>query len=86
LAGVLPESLRAAQAPEAPPPIVALHGDADPILPIAQTRDTVAALKAKGWNVTLLEYPGVKHQLRGDMQRELYRRIKDAMTPNAAPP
>lgn len=79
LAGVLPESLRTPTAPEAAPPIIALHGDADPVLPIGQARDTVGALKERGWNVTLLEYPGVRHQLRGDMQRELYRRVRDAM-------
>lgn len=85
LAGVLPEPLRTTKAPDAAPPIIALHGDADPVLPIGQARDTVSALKDAGWNVTLLEYPGVKHQLRGDMQRELFRRVKDAMAPAATP-
>ena len=42
-------------------PVWAFHGDADDAVPVAESRQMVAALKAAGGNVRYTEYPGVKH-------------------------
>jgi predicted peptidase len=41
--------------------IWAFHGDADPLVPIARTRDMIAALKEAGGQPKLTEYKGVSH-------------------------
>ena len=42
-------------------PIWAFHGGADDVVPPAQSRDMVEALKARGGNVKYTEYEGVGH-------------------------
>lgn len=42
-------------------PIWTFHGDADGAVPVARSRDMVAALKACGGNIKYTEYPGVGH-------------------------
>jgi lysophospholipase L1-like esterase/poly(3-hydroxybutyrate) depolymerase len=42
-------------------PAWAFHGDADPAVPVARTREMVAALRAAQGHVYYSEYPGVKH-------------------------
>lgn len=42
-------------------PVRVFHGQADPIVPVAQSRHVVAALQALGGDVQLMEYPGVGH-------------------------
>jgi predicted peptidase len=42
-------------------PIWVFHGDADPTVPVEQSRKMVAALKAIGANVQYVEFPGVGH-------------------------
>jgi phospholipase/carboxylesterase len=79
LAGWLPEGLRPIRAPAQAPVIVALHGDADQVLPIGPTRDAVAALRTAGFDVQLSEYPGVAHTLSAGMRRELFRQLALAM-------
>lgn len=82
VAGVLPEPMwPSAKAPDDPPPIVALHGDADPLLAIDATRQTVAALREAGFEATLTEYPGVPHRIQPNMRRDLFRHIHQAITP-----
>jgi predicted peptidase len=38
------------------------HGDQDPAVPVAQSRDMVASLKKAGGHPKYTEYPGVKHE------------------------
>ena len=57
------------------PPIIALHGDADTMLPIAPTRESVAQLKKLGFDVVLHEYPGVAHTITPAMRTELFALI-----------
>jgi phospholipase/carboxylesterase len=78
VSGWLPESLILGPKPDAAPPIVALHGDADEVLTIQRTRDAVAKLRSAGYDAELLEYPGVGHGVSGQMRRELYRRLAEA--------
>src|SRR5208337_2983397 len=42
-------------------PIWVFHGDADPVIPVSESRHMVEALKAAGANVRYTEYPGVGH-------------------------
>lgn len=42
-------------------PVWVFHGGADPTVPVTESRQMVAALKAAGGDVRYTEYPGVKH-------------------------
>ncbi len=42
-------------------PVWVFHGGADDTVPVTESRQMVAALKAAGGNVRYTEYPGVKH-------------------------
>jgi predicted peptidase len=42
-------------------PVWVFHGQADPVVPIRESRRIATALKAHGGNVRLTEYPGVGH-------------------------
>ena len=42
-------------------PVWAFHGEKDPEIPVAESRDMVAALKLVGGNVRYTEYSGVEH-------------------------
>jgi len=42
-------------------PTWVFHGDADPTVPVAGSRDMVTAIKAAGGNPKYTEYPGVGH-------------------------
>jgi phospholipase/carboxylesterase len=83
LAGWLPPPLWPAKAPAGTPAIVALHGDADSVLPVEPTRDAVGALRRAGYDANLHEYPGVSHTLSPAMRRDLFRELASAI---AAPP
>jgi phospholipase/carboxylesterase len=78
VSGWLPAPFSVGTAPDRPPPLVALHGDADQILRIGPTRDSVTRLRDAGFQVELIEYPGVPHTVSPAMRRELFRRIAEA--------
>lgn len=42
-------------------PVWVFHGDADPVVPVSNSRIMVNSLKAAGANVVYTEYPGVEH-------------------------
>ncbi len=42
-------------------PIRVFHGDADPVIPVAESRRMVENLKAEGADVRYVEYPGAGH-------------------------
>jgi len=63
VAGWLPEPLWPAVAPPGAAPIVALHGDADDVLPVAPTRAGVAHLRGLGLEVELRGFHGVRHSI-----------------------
>jgi predicted peptidase len=42
-------------------PVWVFHGEADPVVPVTESRKMVEALKAAGGNVRYSEYPEVKH-------------------------
>lgn len=78
LAGWLPPPITPEQAPAGAVSIFALHGEEDPILPLAPTERSVAALREAGFDAHLTTYPGVAHQLSEAMLRELHRRVAEA--------
>jgi acetyl esterase/lipase len=47
------------------PPVLMIHGVNDHTVPIQQSRDYLAALKAKGVRAELIEIPGVEHSFIG---------------------
>jgi len=75
VAGWLPPGLVPARAPQGAPPIVALHGDADPILPLAPTQASVEGLKAAGFAVELQVFEGVQHQIPASVRAALYQQV-----------
>jgi len=58
------------------PPIRAMHGDADKTVPMAPTRDAVARLRKKGYDVSLTPYSGVEHDFDARMERDFSEQAK----------
>lgn len=61
------------------PPIVALHGDADPAVKIEPTRESVAQLQKLGLKAELHEYPGIRHAIPPSMRQELHQLLRDSL-------
>jgi len=76
VAGWLPEGLWPdGPAPADAPPIVALHGTADPVLPLGPTAEAVDALRAQGWSVQLRTFDGVEHRIPPPVRDALYAEL-----------
>jgi len=72
VAGWLPEGLwPEGEPPEGAPAIVALHGTADPVLPLAPTQAAVEALTERGWTVELKTFEGVQHKIPSEVREAL---------------
>ena len=57
-------------------PIVALHGEADAVVPVELPRATTSLLVDKaGCDATLRTWPGVEHQITAEMQQVLYAEL-----------
>jgi arylsulfatase len=67
------------------PPFLILHGDADRIVPVEQSRRLDAALRAAGVASTLMVLPGVGHSgaafFKADAPRQAMRRFLDRPVP-----
>ncbi len=73
MGGMLPAALRPDKRPPGSlPPVVALHGQSDPRVPIAKSQSAVAALVALGYRAELRPFPGVRHAVPYAMRHELY--------------
>jgi phospholipase/carboxylesterase len=73
------------EAPAAPrPPITALHGAADSLIPVSPTRAAVTSLRALGFQAELREFPGVGHSIPEPMRRELHGLVGAAVRAQAA--
>jgi dipeptidyl aminopeptidase/acylaminoacyl peptidase len=46
-------------------PVLLIHGDADPIAPVSDVRDLADALRDRGHLTTMIELPGVGHDIGG---------------------
>jgi phospholipase/carboxylesterase len=79
LAGLLPQG--AQPIPGRPTaPVIALHGDADSIVPYGGAKAGVATLVASQAQAELVTYPGVDHRLTPAILAELQKRIAAAIT------
>ena len=59
-------------------PLLVLHGDADPVVPVEQSRVFVERVRAAGGDATLHVYPGEGHGFRRrEHQLDEYARIED---------
>lgn len=67
------------------PSIVALDGDADPIVPAASARAFTGRLRAAGYAVTLRMYPRVGHDISPAMREDLHALLGCALQRRAVP-
>lgn len=79
MGGFLPKGLWPDATPPSPPAIVAVHGDADPVIPVEQARSTVAHLQSIGWPVTLHEQPGAPHTVTSQMHQHIDQHVRQAV-------
>jgi len=77
-AGWLPPSLWPATFTGVPPPVVALHGRDDRLLPAAEARAGIAHLRDVGFDATWREY-AAGHALSPEMRRDFRRAIARAV-------
>lgn len=80
IAGTLPEPLWPVTKPAGVrfPGIVAMHGDRDDLVPIAPTRQLHARLAALGYDNSLREFPGVRHQITPAMEAYTIELLNEA--------
>ncbi|MFP5380181.1 MAG: alpha/beta hydrolase [Vicinamibacteria bacterium] len=85
LAGWVPPDLMPAipGAPARRVPIRAVHGAADPRIPVGPTRDVVSAPRALEWDVELLEFEGVGHVVSPEMNATFEGWLEDALRAQA---
>jgi phospholipase/carboxylesterase len=67
IAGLLPDALWPKAAPSNPPPIRAMHGTADTLVPIDAARAAVRHLTQTGYQAELREFEGVPHSITPEM-------------------
>jgi predicted esterase len=61
------------------PPIVAFHGDADPLVPVAEDRRGVRALEKRGVHADLRIYPGLGHTIAPGLRDDLFEAMSRAL-------
>lgn len=80
ISGLLPEPLwPAGPAKTRTPPILALHGTADELVPFPPTERLVAQLRAHGYDATLVPYAGVGHSISDAMRARVSSTLNDAL-------
>lgn len=83
VAGALPPALWS-PAPMPPgtghlPPIRALHGEADRVVPYLAAQGLVLGLRAGGRDATMQSFPGVAHRIPPELRRAVFAAIQKAM-------
>ncbi|MFN8021984.1 MAG: alpha/beta fold hydrolase [Acidimicrobiales bacterium] len=67
-------------------PLLVLHGEDDPVVPVGQSRVLVERIRAAGGDVDLVVYPGEGHGFRRrEHQLDEYRRIASFLERHVAP-
>jgi len=81
VAGFLfPEMLELAHVDaRATPPIVAFHGDADPVVSVDADREGVRLLEKRGVHAELRVFPGVRHELPPPLRDEIFASLSRAL-------
>jgi phospholipase/carboxylesterase len=84
IGGALPEPLWPASAPPKRHPlrIVALHGEADTLVPLAPTRRAVDALTQRGFDTKLETFPGVAHSVPEPMRARWMALLREELARN----
>jgi phospholipase/carboxylesterase len=77
--GVLPSAIEPTAPPPGAPRLMAFHGASDARVPTATARDSVERFRARGWQVSLQEYPGVGHSISADERRDLLQAIATSL-------
>lgn len=65
--------------PSAYPPIVALHGDADPAVELGPTQAALAHLQEVGLDADVHVYPEVGHAITPEMRAQLHQLLREAL-------
>lgn len=66
-------------------PVIAIHGSADPLVPLAQSRAFVAAARAAGDDAELVELPGADHAQLRDPESAAWPTVRDCVARLARP-
>ena len=61
------------------PPIRSMHGAADAVIPIGPTRVLVDRLRARGFDIELVEFDGVGHEMNDAMNETFHRWLERAV-------
>lgn len=61
------------------PPIRSMHGAADAVIPIGPTRVLVDRLRARGFDIELVEFEGVGHEMSDAMNETFHRWLERAV-------
>jgi phospholipase/carboxylesterase len=61
------------------PPIIAFHGDADPLVSVEEDRKGVRLLEKRGVHAELRVFPGVRHELPPELRREIFASLAQAL-------
>jgi phospholipase/carboxylesterase len=61
------------------PPIVAFHGDADPLVSVEEDREGVRLLEKRGVRAELRVFPGVRHELPPPLRSEIFAALTRAL-------
>jgi phospholipase/carboxylesterase len=87
IAGWLPPALSSVSGPTpVHPPIRAMHGAVDAVLPAPRTERAVGSLARRGYDVELRVYDGVGHETSPDMWRQLRKWLRRALAERDAVP
>lgn len=79
IAGWMPEELwPPPEAAKRATPMLALHGELDPIVPFAATRELVRVLAERGAKIELFSDPGVRHMISPKMAEVLFGALERA--------
>jgi phospholipase/carboxylesterase len=76
--GWISASLVPPRKPASAPPILAVHGTADPLVPIERARASAARLAAVGFSIDLREFEGVGHGIPGPVRDTLFAALGEA--------
>ncbi|UJR85145.1 alpha/beta hydrolase [Sandaracinus amylolyticus] len=61
------------------PPIRSMHGTVDPVIPVGPTRVLVDRLRSRGFDIELVEFDGVGHEMSEAMNQTFHRWLERAV-------
>jgi phospholipase/carboxylesterase len=79
ISGLLPETLWPKTLPAGAPPVLALHGTADTLVPVAPAREAVSHLVKTGYNAELREFEDVGHTITPAMLEAIRAWLNNAL-------